>query len=191
MKVFCFADLPESRMISYEMTDKQFKRCEEVALKVTAKRKKGWKTDWHRSAFRTDHHASLIGFAGEFCFHQIMSVYFRSIPLPDLSVHRSPRKIDFEWKTPLGSLHEVKTTVQSAEGGVNYVREDMIERSDVFWFMSTIDSTCKLYTLRGFATCDILKERGKLKKGRGKWTNYVIETDDLDPVSEFLKLRAR
>lgn len=172
------------------MTQKQFNRCESVALQVTSKRKKGWKTDWNRSAFSTAHYASLIGFAGEFCFHQIMSVYFKSIPLADLSVHRSIRKIDFEWKTPIGSLHEVKTTVQSPEGGVNYVREDMIDRAEVFWFMSTIEPTSHSYWLRGYVTADELKERGQQKKGRGKWVNYVIETDSLNPVSQFLEMRA-
>lgn len=185
-----YSALPLSKMIEYEMTDKQFQRCESLALKVTAKRKPSYKTDWNHSAFRTDHYASMIGFAGEFCFHQIISVYFKSIPLPDMNVHRSIRKIDFEWKTPIGTLHEVKSTVQNAEGGVNYVREDMIDRADVFWFMSTIDPTSRSYWLRGYVTADELQERGKKKKGRGKWVNYVIETDRLNPVSNFLKLKS-
>lgn len=183
--------LPVARMIEYELTERQWNECERVSLAILNKRKAGWKTDWHRGTFNKPHLSTRIGLCGEIAFHQIMRTYFKTIPFPDMAVQRSPNKVDFVWKTPLGSLHEVKTTVQSPQGGVNYLRQDVVERADLYWFMATTDQDSRSFYLRGFATRDHIKTKAVLKSGRGKWDNYVLDTDDLFPVSRFLNLKSR
>lgn len=180
---------PVASMQSYELTDRQWRECNRVSLAILDKRKAGWKTDWHRGTFQQPHVSTRIGLCGEIAFHQILRTYFKRVPFPDLSVNQRPSKIDFEWKTPLGNKHEVKTTVQTAEGGVNYLREDVVNRADLYWFMATDSADSRTITLRGFATRKRIKDRATVKKGRGKWSNFVIDTDDLFPLSWFLSLK--
>lgn len=178
-----------SSMVSYELTERQWNECNRVALAILDKRKAGWKTDWHRGTFQQPHISTRVGLCGEIAFHQILRTYFKRIPYPDLSVNQRPSKIDFEWETPLGNKHEVKTTIQNPDGGVNYLREDVVDRADLYWFLATdsIDSRC--FTLRGFATRKRVKTLGNIKKGRGKWSNYVLDTENLFPLSWFLSLK--
>lgn len=178
-------------MVAYELTERQWNECERVALAILNKRKAGWKTDWHRGTFKQPHMSTRIGLCGEIAFHQIMRAWFKQIPFPDMSVQRRPNKIDFDWTTPAGKLHEVKTTVQSPEGGVNYLREDVVDRADVYWFMAVTHQDSREFYLRGWATRDHIKQHGTVKSGRGKWNNYVLDTDDLLPVSLFTNLRSR
>ena len=181
--------LPASKMLSYELTDKQYSRCLSAAIAITKRRKKDWKSDWHKSAFSEPHKATMIGLCGEIAFYQILSTYFKKLPHPDLSVNDKRKQSDFIWSTPFGSKHEIKTTVQSPEGGVNYLRKQAADRSDLFWFLSTVDVETRLFYLRGFATQDHLKKYAIEKKGRGNWINLVIETDDLLPVNKLIKLK--
>lgn len=193
-KVLTTSRNPVSTMICYQLTDKQYLECQRAAEAVTQRRarfSKGKGGDWHAGAFSKPSISTRVGFCGELAFYEILSTWFKSLPRYELQVKKKVDKCDYKWTTPLGSRHEVKTTVASPDGEYNYIRQQAVEDSEVFWFMSTQDTESRDYYLRGYVTAEQLKDRATLKKGRGDWHNYLMLTEDLEKLSTFLDLRAR
>ena len=119
----------------------------------------------------------------------ILSVYFKSIPMYNIDIDYGVKSEDFIWKTPVGAKHEVKTTVASPDSQPNYLRKQAVDKGEVFWFMSIRDASIAEVYMRGWCTRDELLNRSTIKQGKGDWFNYVIETDRLNPVASFLKMR--
>lgn len=119
----------------------------------------------------------------------ILSTYFKSIPFYNIDVDYGVKSEDFIWKTPVGQKHEVKTTVAAPDAQPNYLRKQAVDKAEVFWFMSIADADSATVYMRGWCTQDELLNRAKIKQGKGKWVNYVIETDQLNTVASFLQMR--
>ena len=118
-----------------------------------------------------------------------MSVWFQSIPVPNIDPVKKVQRYDFDWKTPVGQKHEVKTTVAEAESERNYVREKAVENADTFWFLSTPDTENGSVYLRGWCRKEELIESSVKAKGKGNWENLLIETESLNSIKEFLDMR--
>jgi hypothetical protein len=179
-------------MLSYQLTSQQIAKCIRCAREVTDRRSKfskGKGSTWHAGSFGTPDVSTRVGFFGEVALYEILSVWFKSIPSPKIEVTTAVQKYDFDWKTPVGSKHEVKTTVAAPDGDQNYVRVKAIPHADTFWFLSTSDPECGDVYLRGWVTKDELLERSVERKGRGNWVNRVIETENLNTANQFLEHR--
>lgn len=181
---------PVRGMIVYQLNTDEIRRASVAALQVTKQRRRFSKnvgSAWHKGAFRSPEISTRIGFFGEIAFWQIMSVYFKDLPMPAIDVDRRVRRFDFDWNTPFGSRHEVKTTIGSADGERNYVREDAAELADVFWFIATHSDGSGRMVLRGWISAEDLSHKAQKLTGRGGWKNLVIATEDLNPVSRFIR----
>lgn len=179
-------------MICYQLTDCQIARCRSAAKQVTERRSrfsKGKGSQWHQGQFGTPDVSTRVGFFGEIALHEIISVWFKSIPVPNIDPVKKVQRYDFDWKTPVGQKHEVKTTVAEAESERNYVREKAVESADTFWFLSTPDTENGLVYLRGWCRRDELLERSVKAKGKGNWENLLIETESLNSIKDFLDMR--
>lgn len=185
---------PVSKMVAYQLTSQQIAQCKRCAIEVSNKRarfSKGRGSKWHKGQFATPDIATRIGFFGEIAIYQILSIWFPRVPFSNIEVRHKVQKFDFEWTTPVGSKHEVKTTVALPEAERNYVRQSAVNNADVFWFFATEDAECGLLYLRGWCEKAFLLENADVKQGKGNWKNYVIDTDLLKPLPQFLKLRAK
>lgn len=181
-------------MYAYQLTHAQLHDCKKNAIAVTKARQiysKGKGQQWHRGQFDRPSTSTMIGFKGEIAFYEILSVYFKTLPMYQITVQKKVKKHDFEWKTPLGNLHEVKTTVGAAVSEANFVREKAIKSADLFWFMSVASVDESTVFLRGWLTQSELIERATLVKGKGNWKNYRVDTDQLNGLNDFLKLRGK
>ena len=181
-----------SKMVCYELTKLQMRTCRQCAIEVTeqrAKWSKGRGSQWHKGQFDTPDVSTRIGFFGEIALYEILRVWFPKMRYPDIQVRRKVQRYDFDWNTPAGSKHEVKTTVAAPDADANYVRESAVENADVFWFMATEDPDCGIVFLRGWCTRSELLDLGLVKHGKGNWKNYVMETELLRQLPDFLEFR--
>jgi len=180
---------PVRGMVVYQLRADEIRRASVAALQVTKQRSRFSKnvgSAWHKGAFRSPEISTRIGFFGEIAFWQVMRVYFKDVPMPAIDVERRVRRFDFDWQTQFGSRHEVKTTISSADGERNYVREDAAELADVFWFIATDSDASGRMVIRGWISASELPEKAQRLRGRGGWKNLVIATEDLKPVSRFI-----
>lgn len=189
-KIPVFGFVTAKQMIRCELTCQQMKQSSERAIAIWNTRQKwrsGKNDDWQRGQFSSPWLSHAIGLRGEIAFREMLGVYLPQIPTVDFGTHRKPNASDFVFDSTFGKKHEVKTTVNRDLFSVNYVRADHVERNDVFWFMCVRELDSPNFVLRGFVTRDELQSRGTKKSGRGKWENYVIETEMLNPVSQFVR----
>ena len=185
---------PASKMVAYQLTRAQIAQCRRCAIEVSEKRakwSKGRGGKWHQGQFATPDVATRIGFFGEIAIYQILSIWFPRVPFSNIEVRQKVQKFDFEWQTPVGAKHEVKTTVALPDAELNYVRQSAVNNADVFWFFATEDAECGLLYLRGWCEKNHLLENGYIKQGKGDWKNYVIETEVLKQLPQFLDLRGK
>lgn len=183
---------PKSGMYSYQLTDMQVSKCIRCAKEVTDRRSrysKGKGSKWHAGSFNSPDVSTRVGFFGEIAFYEILSTYFKSVPKPNIEVTTAVKRYDCDWKTPVGSKHEIKTTVSFPEGEQNYVRVKALENADTFWFMSTDRVDSGHVYMRGWLTKSELLERSTEKKGKGNWVNRVVATENLNSLNQFLELR--
>ena len=179
-------------MYACQLTHAQISECKKNAISVTQARQKysrGKGGKWHRGQFNRPWTSTMVGFKGEVALYEILSVYFKTFPMYQIGLQKKVKRHDYEWRTPLGKLHEVKTTVSAADSAANFVREKAINSADLFWFMSIPSIEETNVFLRGWLTKSELLERSTVVKGKGDWKNYRVDTDQLNGLNDFLKLR--
>jgi len=184
---------PVSKMVAYQLTRAQLAKCRRCAIEVSEKRarwSKGRGSKWHKGQFATPDIATRIGFFGEIAIYELLNIWFPKVPYPNIEVSQKVQKYDFEWATPVGCKHEVKTTVAEPEAEQNYVRQSAVNNADVFWFLSTENAECGMMYLRGWCEKQYLLDHAMVKQGKGNWNNYVMQTEDLRSLNEFLKYRS-
>ena len=190
-RIVC-SDNPVSGMVCYELSQTELRSCSAAAESIANVRGKWAKnkaSKWAQGMYGSRALTMQIGFTGEIAMWNILSVYFKSIPHYNIQVDYGCKDCDFDWKTPVGAKHEVKTTVASPDGQPNYLRKQAVDNADVFWFMSMQETRSSEVYMRGWCTRDELLDRAVIKQGKGDWFNYVIDTDRLNPLSTFLQLR--
>lgn len=184
-----FGFVNAKQMIRVELTPEQMRSSLNAGKAITEKRSTWRKesTGWSRGMFDDPATGIVVGLRGEMAFREIVSVYRSDVPPVDVSTHRRPSKTDFVFDSPFGKKHEVKTTIQKDLFGINYVRSDHLTRNDCFWFCVVREIQSPKFVLRGWITAQEIQQRGQRKNGRGNWENWIVETADLNPISQFVR----